>query len=99
MGKLDSFINNRPIPYTIRLSEAESDRQYCGMIKQRTMPPPPYIRKVLGTHITANSIHVKNSAECSRRYGANKNNKMLHVTVIKVIHTTNSETTIVHTKL
>ena len=43
----------------------------------------------MGSAITARAIHVTNNADCSRRYGSNKNEKMLRGNVVEVINKVN----------
>ena len=52
------------------------------------LPDP---RRMVVSAITAKYIHVKNNAECSRRYGPNKKEKMLQGTVVEVINIANQE--------
>jgi Transposase IS4 len=49
-------------------------------------------RKVVGSRVSAKACHVTNLAECARRYGANKQTKVVQGTVLSCEATVNSKT-------
>ena len=51
----------------------------------------PDPRRTVGSTITAKAIHVTNGAECSRRYGSNRETKRVHGIIVEIINKVNKE--------